>query len=248
MSSKSFKLSICTALGFLLLFFSSVHSQAQSFKSAEQAVPLIELFTSEGCSSCPPADRWMKSLRNSEHLWNKFVPLAFHVDYWDYIGWKDPFASREYSQRQRRYAREFDESTVYTPGVRLAGQQWRAWYQNRAPSELESEKVGQITLDVKNSAEFVASFSQPNDAMQLNIAILGLDMSSQVKRGENRGKTLLHDFVVLGVSRYSSGTIGQWQGLLPEPSVEADRYAVAAWITQGGSQRPIQATGGYLTA
>lgn len=211
-------------------------------------MPLIELFTSEGCSSCPPADRCMKGLGNSEHLWNKFVPLAFHVDYWDYIGWKNPFASREYSQRQRRYASAFDESTVYTPGVRLGGKQWRRWYLNDVPDELESEKVGRITVVVTNSTEFVASSSQHDDAMQLNIAIFVLDMSCHIKRGENRGKTPQHDFVELGISRYLSATVGQWRALLPEPSVVAGSYAMAVWITKGGSQRPIQATGGYLIA
>ena len=248
MSFTTFRLPSYIALGLVIFLFSSTLGQAQTFKSPEQAVPLIELFTSEGCSSCPPADRWMKNLVNSEHLWNKFVPMAFHVDYWDYIGWKDPFASREYSQRQRRYASEFNEPSVYTPGLRLGGKLWQRWYLNSAPNELETEKVGRITLEVKNSTEFVASFSQPNNAMQLNIAILGLGMNSQVTLGENRGKTLQHDFVVLGISRYSSATIGQWQGVLPEPKLTANQYAIAAWITQGGSQRPIQATGGYLTA
>ena len=198
MRAKSFKLSseaaLCLLLLLLLLWLVSQQCQAQTFQSAEQAVPLIELFTSEGCSSCPPADRWMKGLRQSEHLWDKFVPLAFHVDYWDYIGWKDPFASREYSQRQRRYASEFGESTVYTPGMRIAGEQWRNWYQSEAPDQLKSEKVGRLTFEVTNNTQFLASFSQSNDSMQLNIAVLGLDMSSHVKRGENRGKTLQHDF------------------------------------------------------
>ena len=70
---------------------------AQQFSSSEEQVPLIELYTSEGCSSCPPTDRWMSNLKLHDSFWSGFVPMALHVDNWDYIGWKDPFASREYS-------------------------------------------------------------------------------------------------------------------------------------------------------
>ena len=86
----------------------SVTTQAQTFESNNEQVSLIELYTSEGCSSCPPAERWLSKLADDESLWSHFVPLAFHVDYWDYIGWKDPYASKEYSQRQRRYALQFN--------------------------------------------------------------------------------------------------------------------------------------------
>lgn len=229
----------------LLLGSLSFSIFAQEFESPEEQVQLIELYTSEGCSSCPPADRWLSSLKNSDSLWSRFVPLAFHVDYWDYIGWKDPYASREHSQRQRRYAREFGESTVYTPGVRKAGEEWRNWRSRPNLDELSGQKVGKLAINVERDGRFKASFSS-DKPMQLNIALLGLDLSNEVSRGENRGRTLEHDFVVLGVSSYSTADVGQWQGELPQPSTPAKRYAVAAWVTQGGSLAPVQATGGYL--
>lgn len=173
------------------------------------------------------------------------MPIAFHVDYWDYIGWKDPYASREYSQRQRRYAREFGESTVYTPGVRKAGQDWQKWRSRPNLDEASEQKVGKLMLNVEKDGRFTASFAA-DQSTQLNIALLGLDLSNEVSRGENRGRTLEHDFVVLGISSYSSAELGQWQGELPKASTPAKSYAIAAWVTQGGSLKPLQATGGYL--
>lgn len=238
------------ATSLVLLFLASAPLQAQQFSSGPTQVSVIELFTSEGCSSCPPADRWLSGLQNSPKLWQSFVPLAFHVDYWDYIGWKDPFASHEFSQRQRRYAHQNDEATVYTPGVRRNGDEWRTW--PLASSILASSaEVGILTLEVTKDRRFSASYSQPKttfEAPVLNVAILGLDLQSKVQRGENRGKTLSHDFVVLGLSRYASAEPGQWQGEIPAPKTQAPSYALAAWVSDGQKITPIQATGGYLDA
>src|SRR5690606_16987315 len=75
---------------------------------------LVELFTSEGCSSCPPADEWLLSLAKQPGLWTETVPVAFHVDYWDYLGWKDVFSKEEWSERQHAYGRAWRTSTVFT--------------------------------------------------------------------------------------------------------------------------------------
>ena len=96
-----------------------------SYESSAKRTELLELYTSEGCSSCPPADRWLSKLLQDQALWTAFIPVAFHVDYWDYIGWKDRFARSTYSQRQRRYAREQSLRTVYTPGFILNGKPTR---------------------------------------------------------------------------------------------------------------------------
>src|SRR5437867_10582189 len=75
-----------------------------SFQSQQNRTALLELYTSEGCSSCPPAEAWLSKLKDAPGLWRDFVPIAFHVDYWDSLGWKDPFAIKAYSERQRDYA------------------------------------------------------------------------------------------------------------------------------------------------
>lgn len=244
---------ITTSLFLILNIFSlSNNAQAQVFESGEQQVPVIELYTSEGCSSCPPADRWLSGLTDDENLWSGFVPMAFHVDYWDYIGWEDPYASKEYSQRQRRYASEYRESTVYTPGVRKSGEEWRSWRFFGKPENKEAETVGKIALTVADGGQFEANFSASAQSnakpSQLTVAILGVGLSSEVTRGENSGKTLEHDFVVLGISSFSSAEAGKWTGTIPSPKVKAKKYAVAAWLTEGGRLTPVQATGGYLTA
>ena len=241
-----------TAFLLVLIFSTSHRLYAQTFQSGEQQVPLIELYTSEGCSSCPPADRWLSSLSDEEDLWSGFVPIAFHVDYWDYIGWKDPYASKEYSQRQRRYAAEYRESTVYTPGMRKSGEEWRSWRFLGGPQDNDAQSVGKIAFTVNDGGQFEAEFaaSEQSNAKpsQLNVAILGVGLSNEVTRGENRGKTLEHDFVVLGISSFSSADAGKWSGTIPSPKVKAEKYAVAAWLTEGGSLTPVQATGGFLTA
>ncbi len=100
------------------------------FTSPERQVRLIELYTSEGCSSCPPADRWLSGLLTESHLWSSVVPIAFHVSYWDYLGWRDPFASEEYAKRQRIYA-SYGGTNVYTPGFFVNGREWRGFFENR---------------------------------------------------------------------------------------------------------------------
>ncbi len=238
----------------LLALFISHSASAQQFASGEKQVPLIELYTSEGCSSCPPADRWMSELTDHEDLWSGFVPIALHVDYWDYIGWKDPFASREYSQRQRQIAAENKERTVYTPGVRKAGDEWRSWRLWGSPTLDDSPEVGGLKFDVNESGQFRADFElseiKPRFSergLQLNVAVLGLGLSTDVKRGENRGKTLEHDFVVLSLSRISSAEKLRWNGTIDKPVIEARRYALAAWVSEKGRTKPIQSTGGYLS-
>jgi hypothetical protein len=226
---------------------------AQDFVSGDKQVPLIELYTSEGCSSCPPADKWLSSLKHNQHLFEGFVPLAFHVDYWDYIGWEDPFASPEYSQRQRHYAHENQEATVYTPGVRKGGEEWRTWRLWGGPTSDNAPIVGSLSLSIDKSGEFKAKFDvSGNGRFQLNIAVLGLNLESKVKRGENRGKTLKHDFVVLGLSRYASANTNDWAGQINRPEIidelkiNSKKVALAAWVSEKGSPRPIQAVGGYL--
>src|ERR671937_1167549 len=89
------------------------------FESGPQRTHVIELFTSQGCSSCPPAEAWFSKLKAEPRLWKDFVPLAFHVDYWDRLGWRDPFAAREWTARQYQYSASWKSESVYTPGFVL---------------------------------------------------------------------------------------------------------------------------------
>ena len=102
----------------------SVAAEAR-FASGPQQTALIELYTSEGCSSCPPAETWMSRLKESPGLWKQFVPIAFHVDYWDRLGWRDRFSSQRWTERQRRYASLWQSESVYTPAVVVNGREQR---------------------------------------------------------------------------------------------------------------------------
>ncbi len=220
------------------------------FSSGDRRVALVELFTSEGCSSCPPADRWLSGLRTSPALWTEFVPVAFHVDYWDYIGWQDRFARAGYSERQRRYAAEGGVRVVYTPGVFRNGREWRGWREGTARSPRPSSRVGELSIRV-DGRRVAARFdpTESHDGLRLHIAVLGMNLETRVRAGENKGRTLRHDFVVLGTTSIPltrSGAAYQATTGLPETGIEAPGRALVAWVSQETSQAPIQSVGGFL--
>ena len=225
--------------------------QTASFKSTTAQTGVLELYTSEGCSSCPPADSWLSSLKDEDGLWREFIPLAFHVDYWDYIGWQDRFASPTNSNRQRQYARERSLKTVYTPGFLYNGEEWRGWFSRRFIDLPEGNRPGVLTLDVTDgvaSTEFVPQIEIVDDLV-LNVALLAFDLSSEVTAGENRGRKLPHDFIVLGVATANfvrDSNTYRSQSQIPTAAIVAPRYGVVAWVSRRGRQAPLQATGGWL--
>lgn len=214
-------------------------------------VSLLELYTSEGCSSCPPADRWVSTLEDDPRLWRQVVPVAFHVDYWDYIGWKDRFASPAYSARQREYARSGYVSTVYTPGFVLAGREWRAWFTSPVLRLKDGVQAGRLHLEI-DRGEGTLAFTPAEPVsgdLVAHVAILGFGLETAVKAGENGGRTLEHDFVVLAYARHPAprdGTMFTAHFNLPRTEVASARKAVAAWVSTVGDVRPIQAVGGWL--
>lgn len=180
-----------------------------SAHSGDHAVPLLELYTSEGCSSCPPADRWLSSIAASGFSSDKVVPLAFHVDYWDYIGWKDRFAKPDFSARQRQAAALGRAAFVYTPQVLLNGADFRGWQQNSRFSQAIAGSLKQparaslgLNLSALASGEINVNASvqamQPEDRKnaEVFIAIYENKLKSNVSAGENNGRLLEHDYVV----------------------------------------------------
>ena len=237
---------------FLILnCYQSVLAVSLSLKSPVQQVGLLELYTSEGCSSCPPADAWLSIFKSDPRLWQNIVPMGFHVDYWDYIGWKDRFASPAYSKRQKQYAAQKSVSTVYTPGFVFNGREWRSWFGLRKLDIPNDKPVGVLDIKIENQNVMVnfKPIASRNDKLEIHIALLGFDLSSHINAGENSGRKLNHDFVVLGLHHVQlllkdkeySGRVR-----LPTSKVMAPRHAIAAWITPRGGQRPIQAIGGWL--
>jgi hypothetical protein len=225
------------------------------FASGPAPVALIELFTSEGCSSCPPADAWLGGLRDRPGLWSQFIPVQFHVDYWDGLGWKDRLARREYTQRQYAYASAWGARNVYTPCFVRNGREWKPEW---GSSDTAGAPAGTLALDCPDGGGWVASFApapgvpQAPGGFEVHLAHLGFGISSRVTAGENGGATLEHDFVVLGIRsvalvRNSADGVLKATVELPQAAgVAFAHHAVAAWVTQGGSLTPVQATGGWL--
>jgi hypothetical protein len=194
-----------------MLFFIATQTGAQCVaESGSRTTALVELYTSEGCSSCPPADRWLASL-GERHTAANVVPLALHVDYWDYIGWKDPYAKREFSLRQRKLSQLQRMALVYTPQVLLQGRDFRGWGSKafdealarinaqpaKASLKLHLLGVGAKGLEVEASAQLL----ERSDDTALYLAVYESKLQSRVSAGENRGRILNHDYVVL-----------EWQG------------------------------------
>jgi hypothetical protein len=216
--------------------------------SPAHQIALVELYTSQGCSSCPPADRWLTGL-DARYPRDRVVPIALHVNYWDYIGWKDPYARSEFAARQRALATSNGSRTVYTPGVFVQGQEFPQW-SGRAPFDdavralTASPAAIRITLkaewtdlEVKVNAGAVALASAREPSLYLALVENGL--ATNVRAGENRGETLRNDRVV----RAWSGPLA----LMPAPvswplPAQADRtrYSVVGFA-QGADGRVLQA-------
>jgi hypothetical protein len=162
-------------------------------KSQATLTPVVELYTSEGCSSCPPADRWLSTLKG-DAAQGKVVAQAFHVGYWDYIGWVDRFASPAYTQRQRQIASWNHASNVYTPQVVRNGEDWRS------EKVIGKAEPARAAIELHRTADdaFVATVTplEGVGAWGAYWTVTEHGYSSKVKAGENAGEFLKHDFVV----------------------------------------------------
>ena len=242
-----------TSLLFVCLLYTAMAVRAEVIiVSPDTQVSLLELYPSEGCSSCPPADRWFSELKSHPGLWNRLVPVAFHVDYWNYIGWRDRFSSPEYSARQRRYARSKNLKTVYTPGFLMNGEEWRSFFGLRKLSVDSGKKAGKLGLKIKDM-DLTAEFNPPEPVSDkkfiLNIAVLGFDIKTDVKAGENSNKELKHDFAVLGfksIPLYKELSTYVVMTELPDIVETAPRMAISAWVNKEDDMTPLQAVGGWL--
>jgi hypothetical protein len=223
------------------------------FQSATAQTALLELYTSEGCSSCPPAEAWLSHLTSNGGLWKDFVPVAFHVDYWDYLGWRDPFGAADFSERQQDYAAQWNSRSVYTPGFVLNGKEWRGWYGSAELSHLPSLTAGVLTAGSEDRKKWLLRFQpvvEHSPPLAFHAALLGFELDTDVKGGENRGRILRHDFVVLtlatAASRKTGDSLHGELSLMFPSHLRSKRLAVAIWVTRDGDLQPLQAVGGWL--
>jgi len=206
--------------------------------SSKAAPTVVELYTSEGCSSCPPADKWLSTLKARPDV----LALAFHVNYWDRLGWPDRFASAEATARQHELATLAGSRQVYTPQVMVNGRDWRNWpklpdVNAAAPVGLtltrEGEKVTAQVAAVQGSAAQLAGYW----------AVLEDQHMSQVRAGENSGETLRHDHVVRlykPVPAWAAAQGGSTELSVSRGAPEHPRRVVFV-VTDAATQRPLQA-------
>ena len=225
----------------------SVYAEEITFSSGQQQTLLIELYTSEGCSSCPPAEEFLNSLKQHQDIWRVYIPVAFHVDYWDYLGWRDPYADAAYAKRQSWYAQQHNLRTVYTPAFVVNGKAWRrGWFNRQMPKNGKSSGELKITINDKQLTASYTPVTSFAEKVTLNIAVLGMDLISHIEAGENTGRSARHEFVVVGYKTINSNN-GHWATSLPKLHYEAARqYAIAVWVNRLNDPTPLQTVGGEL--
>jgi hypothetical protein len=201
-----------------------------SVQAGERPI-VVELFTSEGCSSCPPADALLAELASRPDV----LALSFHVDYWDRLGWKDPFSSRKATERQNRYATLLDLATVYTPQIVVDGK-WQAVGSDRADVERALDRARRDRRDVPVTLALDHGQAQvklgPDGDGAAAILLIGFDRRhvTAVKRGENSGRTLAHVDVVRGVEEIARSSAGEIAVPIPWP---CDRVAAVVQAADG---------------
>ena len=214
-------------------------------RSGANTPAIVELYTSEGCSSCPPADRWLSKLTAQPDV----IALAFHVDYWDHLGWKDPFGSPAFSQRQAQQQRVNGSRFSYTPQVTINGVDARHWRSLRPPITVPpSSSPVQVQLSRMGDryTAVVQAVNGPTLRVGAYWAVTENGWVSEVKRGENSGATLAHDFVVREyrpVSLWSTGEEhAKTLSFTPLTASEGSRSRqVNLVVFDADSGRPMQA-------
>ena len=234
-------LSILSTL--LLAPLAALSQAGGSCRAMSGAVPptVVELYTSEGCSSCPPADRWLSTLKGKPDV----LAMSFHVTYWDNLGWPDRFASPDYTARQYAIAHQNGSAQVYTPQVVVNGQDWRSWPRLPAAS---AKPAPLVTLaregDIVTATVAAASGSgRTAGKWQAYWAVLEDAHQSQVRAGENSGETLKHDHVVRLLKPVPAWAAadGAKAQITVSPGAPAFPRRVVLVVTDAQTQQPLQA-------
>jgi hypothetical protein len=230
----------------------AAHAADCTIRSGPTTNTLVELYTSEGCSSCPPAEQWLSRFARKPD--SGVVPIAFHVHYWDYIGWKDIYADPRNTERQRAFAQATGARSVYTPQVIVAGHDFRMWSserafreavraaQSRKPAaaiEITSRRAADGTLEGRVSASLAEAAKSP---LALVIAVTQDGIMSKPTAGENKGETLAQNFVVRDVAEFAgtSAIAGNFR-FAPKAGWNAERMSLVAYVQDPRSGRVLQA-------
>jgi len=212
-------------LFFLALLFASGFLFTRTHRAkAIKPVAVIELFTSQGCSSCPPADRLLTEISKQAIIDGQEVyALSFHVDYWNRLGWKDPYSNHQYTARQQRYAQLFGLGTIYTPQAVLNGNHEfvgsnPAKLTTLLSSALNSPASVGVQVSASRRGETIAvnyALTGATKGTLLNVALVSESVSTVVSRGENAGHTLMHNNVVRAFTTLRASETGQTMFTIP---------------------------------
>lgn len=227
------------ALASLGLAAASAQGTACRAASGAVATPVVELYTSEGCSSCPPADRWLSGLRDAAGQ-GRVVAQAFHVSYWDYLGWVDRFAAPAHTRRQREQAASEGLRSIYTPQLVIDGRDSRDY--EAVLQRRPGPPGARITMELAAADRVVAMVDPATgvDAWEAYWTVTEDGHRSKVTAGENSGERLLHDFVVrqyVPVGRYR-GAARLELAVVP---ATAHPRRVNLVVTDARSRKPLQA-------
>ena len=254
---NSRKFADCALVATLMAAMPATSFAACDARSGPKTAALVELYTSEGCSSCPPADRQLSRLRQALDPAAEVVPLALHVGYWDYIGWKDPYSQTAFGKRQNWLVHANQQKTVYTPQFFVGGTELRSWRGGLR------DKVRQVNALPAAAAIRVRAGIAPNGVLALNaeatsragaepaalyLVLAESGLVSKVERGENGGVTLAHDHVVrvwIGPVRLSEGTARVERDIALPADWKRARLELVAFVQgerSGGVLQALSAT------
>lgn len=223
-------------------------------QSPAHAVALLELYTSEGCNSCPPADRWLSGIAARGAGADQVVPLALHVDYWDRLGWPDRFANPRFTDRQTELSRRAGSRFIYTPGVFLNLRAFRDWDSSRFEEAVHALNARPARADIRlelvpdsGSVAVAADFRLRTPlAGEAYVALYENRLRTEVKAGENRGTTLGHDYVVrewIGPLALAPGGGAELRRtLVLRPGWKRADLGVAAFVQDRSGRDVLQAT------
>jgi hypothetical protein len=256
---------IALALALTMLAASGLATAAGAICSAQSPahrVALVELYSSEGCNSCPPADNWLSQWKNSGAA-QSIVPLALHVDYWNSLGWTDRFSQHRFTERQQALTDLAGGHTIYTPEIFVSGRELRSWsqrdsFQSRIGKVVAEPAQANVALELKGqapgafnvAAQFTSKAADTAGQLDAYLAVYENSLSSQVGAGENSGATLHHERVVR-----------QWIGPVPlvagnaqirrdiriqdaaadaNANAPADRFGVVAFVENAATGDVLQ--------
>lgn len=225
--------------------------------SGPKTAALVELYTSEGCSSCPPADRQMRRLGDALDPGAQAVALALHVGYWDYIGWKDPYARPAFAERQEWLVHANGQRTIYTPQFFVNGSELRAAHAslreevrrlNLTPAAADIRLHAALAANGMLQLSAQASAAASGAPLVLYVALTESGLVSQVARGENAGATLEHDHVVrewIGPVRLGADGARVQRDIRIPAAWNRSRLGLAAFVQDPRNGRVLQAVGGH---